>query len=206
MLIEEMLVKELTSFDNNRERSQQKELGVSSIGGCRRSVYHTLRGDMKTNPILKLPGLMGTAIHKMIEESLVWSDYELELEVEYDGLKGHLDCYIEEAGAVIDWKTVKMKSLKDFPNEQQIWQVQLYGYLLAKNNRNVKTVSLVAIPRDGDERDIKVYTENYDEAIALVALQWLAEVKELTEPPAPEKFVRFCKLYCGYYGSECFGK
>jgi hypothetical protein len=42
-------------------------------------------------------------------------------------------------------------------------------------------VSLVAIARDGDERDVKVHTEDYNESIALEALGWLAAVKEAAE-------------------------
>jgi len=204
-----MLMKALTSYDNNRARSMQKELGVSSIGGCRRSVYFTLNGEQKTNETLKLPALMGTAIHKMIEEAITettWGEYQLELEVEFDGLKGHVDLYIPEVGAVVDWKTTKMKGLSYFPSTQQRWQVQLYGYLLSKNGQEVKTVSLVAIPRDGDERSIKVHTENYDEAIALEALAWLEDVKERVEVPEPENYANFCSLYCGYYGELCGGK
>ena len=208
MKIEDMLMKALLSYDNNRERSQQKELGVSSIGGCRRSVYLTLNGYEKTNQTMKLPSLMGTAIHKMIEEALTnysWDTFQLEVEVEYDGLKGHIDCYVPEIGAVIDWKTSTKKSLEKFPSQQQRWQVQLYGYLLTKNNKEVKTVSLVGIPRDGDERAIKIHTENYDESIALEALEWLREVKGFTEAPEGEKYVAFCNLYCGYFGSLCGG-
>ena len=63
-----------------------------------------------------------------------------------------------------------------FPTTQQRWQVQTYGYLLAKNGHDVKRVSLVAIARDGDERDIKVHTEDYDESVALQALNWLAAI------------------------------
>ena len=50
---------------------------------------------------------------------------------------------------VIDWKTSKVRNLSYFPSTQQRWQVQTYGYLLAKNGHDVKRVSLVAIARDG---------------------------------------------------------
>jgi hypothetical protein len=63
-------------------------------------------------------------------------------------------------------------------------------------------VSLVAIARDGDERDVKVHTEDYDESIALEALGWLAAVKEAKEPPAPEKDASYCQFYCKFYESS----
>jgi hypothetical protein len=70
MKIDEMLVKALVAYDATRERSLQKEIGVSQIGGCRRSVYFHLNGEPKVNNTLRLPALMGTAIHKMIEEAI----------------------------------------------------------------------------------------------------------------------------------------
>jgi hypothetical protein len=150
---------------------------------------------------------MGTAIHSEIEKSIEAVDpngekYWVETEVEYDGIKAHIDLFIPETGSVVDWKTVKVKNLSYFPSAQQRWQVQVYGYLLSKNGHEVKTVNLVAIARDGDERDIKVHSEPYDEVSALEALQWLTNVKNLTEAPAPEKDANFCKSYCQYYDAS----
>lgn len=213
MQIDEMLMKALTTYDNNRERSQQTQIGVSQIGGCRKQVWLQIQGTTKTNETLKLPALMGTAIHKMIEEALVkdnaanWGDYWLEEAVEYDGLKGHIDLYIPSVGAVIDWKTTKMKNLSYFPSTQQRTQVQLYAYLLTKNGHEPKTVTLVGIPRDGDERNIKMHTEEYNEAIALEGLKWLREVQDMEKAPEPERYAaQFCKFYCSYYGENCGGK
>jgi len=213
MKIDEMLMKALTTYDNNRERSQQTQIGVSQIGGCRKQVWFQIQKTSKTNETLKLPALMGTAIHKMIEEALVkdnaanWGDYWLEEEVEYDGLKGHIDLYIPSVGAVIDWKTTKMKNLSYFPNTQQRTQVQLYAYLLTKNGHEPKTVTLVGIPRDGDERNIKIHTEEYNEAIALEGLAWLREIQNMEKAPDPERYAaQFCKFYCSYYGENCGGK
>jgi hypothetical protein len=78
--------------------------------------------------------------------------------------------------------------------------VQVYGYLLSKNFYEVKTVNLVAIARDGAEKDVKVHTEPYDEAIALEAFAWLNECQRIcTTLPEPEKDQSFCKDYCQYY-------
>ena len=105
-------------------------------------------------------------------------------------------------GDVIDWKTSKVRNLTYFPSKQQRWQVQLYGYLLANNGYAVNRVSLVAIARDGDERDVKVHTEDYNESIALEALGWLAAVKEAAEAPAPEKDASYCQFYCKFYDAS----
>lgn len=213
MLIDEMLLKALGSYDKTRERSQQKEIGVSQLGGCRRQVWFQMNDYDKTNTTLKLPALMGTAIHKMIEEALLleaktnWEEYLIEVEVSYDVLKGHIDLYIPEVGAVIDWKTTKLNSLKRFPTEQQRWQIHTYAYLLEKNGHNPKTVTLVGIPRDGDERHIKIHSEEYDESIAAQAWEWFEELSKQTMPPAPERSASlFCRNYCVYYGDNCQGK
>jgi len=146
---------------------------------------------------------MGTAIHAEIEKALADNkDVLIETEVEYNGMKAHVDCFVPGTGDVIDWKTSKVRNLSYFPSTQQRWQVQLYGYLLAKNGYAVNRVSLVAIARDGDERDVKVHTEDYDESIALEALGWLAAVKEAKEAPAPEKDASYCQHYCKFYDAS----
>jgi hypothetical protein len=152
---------------------------------------------------MKLAAIMGTAIHAEIERALSDNpDVMIETAVEYNGMKAHIDCYVPGTGDVIDWKTSKVKNLSYFPSTQQRWQVQTYGYLLAKNGHDVKRVSLVAIARDGDERDVKVHTEDYDESIALQALNWLASIKVATEAPDPERDASYCKFYCKFYDSS----
>jgi hypothetical protein len=169
-------------------------------------VWYRLQGQPETNDNQsKLAAIMGTAIHAAIEDAITTldpegKDYLVESEVAYGDLKAHVDLYIPAVGAVIDWKTSKIKNLSFFPSVQQRWQVQVYGYLIAKSGKGiVNTVSLVAIARDGDEKDVKVHTEAYDEKVALEALSWLANVKAMETIPEPEKDVSFCRLYCQYY-------
>ena len=212
MEIQDFLLKALTSADEARGRSNQVEIGPSQIGDCRPKVWLQLQGKKGTNPTLRLPALMGTAIHKGIEEAFKRQDpfgdkFVMEKEVTYEGLRGHVDLYIPETKAVVDWKTTKTKNLSYFPSTQQRWQVQLYGYLMTKNGYEVDTVSLIGIPRDGDERSIVSHTEKYDEQIALVALAWLDDLEERTDQPAPERdAISFCRLYCEYFGNACSGK
>jgi len=183
----------------------QTEVGPSEIGGCKRKVWYRLNAQPHTNENQsKLAAIMGTAIHAAIEEAIGALDpdakeYLVETEVAYGDMKAHVDLFVPSTGAVIDWKTSKIKNLGYFPSTQQRWQVQLYGYLLSKNGYEVKTVNLVAIARDGSEKDIKVHTEPYDESMALTALNWLASVKASTVLPEPEKDQSFCKDYCQYY-------
>ena len=200
----ELLLTALRAGDAKRSRSTQVQIGPSEVGGCRRKVWYRLNDQPETNDNeLKLAAIMGTAIHAEIERALADNpDVMIETSVEYNGMKAHIDCFVPSTGDVIDWKTSKVRNLSYFPTNQQRWQVQLYGYLLANNGYAVNRVSLVAIARDGDERDVKVHTEDYDESIALEALGWLAAVKEAKEAPAPEKDASYCQHYCKFFDAS----
>jgi hypothetical protein len=201
------LVQALYAADEARPRSQQTAIGVSSLGGCRRQVWHKLRGDEGDNPTKRLAAIMGTAIHAAIEQAFAGAeDVLIEHRVEIDGLPpATIDFYDVAAGEVVDWKTIKLSGVNWFMSKQKQWQVQVYGYLMAKSGYEVKTVTIVGIPRDGDEGDIIVHSEPYDEAIALEALAWLKDVESMEAAPAPERDAGFCKQYCRFYGSLCAG-
>ena len=201
----ELLVTALHKRENSRPRSTQVQIGPSELGGCSRKVWYRLNDQPETNDNeLKLAAIMGTAIHNAIEDALDGrEDLMIETQVEYNGMKAHIDLFIPESGDVVDWKTVKKQNLSYFPSQQQRWQVQVYGYLLDKSGKGKpRRVNLVAIPRDGDERDIKVYSEDYDETVALEALSWLEAIKVSSEAPSPERDESYCKFYCKYYDAS----
>jgi CRISPR/Cas system-associated exonuclease Cas4 (RecB family) len=202
----ELLLQVLRAKDAGRARSKQTQVGPSELGGCRRKVWYRLNDQPETNDNeLKLSAIMGTAIHAEIEKAISVADpkgekYWVETSVEYNGMKAHIDLYIPETGDVIDWKTVKVKNLSYFPSLQQRWQVQVYGYLLDKSGKGKpRTVNLVAIARDGDERDVKVHSEPYDPKLAEDALNWLSAIKESADAPEPERDQNYCKFYCKYF-------
>jgi Domain of unknown function DUF83 len=204
-----LLTKSLTAYDNSRDRSTQVEIGPSQIGGCRRQVYHKLRGTPETNANTEaLAAILGTFIHSGVAESLQRLDpfgenFLIEQEFVAGDLKGHVDLYIKDQKTIVDWKTTKLKSLRYFPSAQQRMQVQIYGWLLSANGYEVETVALVAVPRDGNMNQIKAHSERYDPKIAQEGLAWLAEVKEIAKSdnpaPAPEKDPAFCVSYCSYF-------
>ena len=205
----ELVIDVLRKKDASRSRSNQKQVGPSELGGCRRKVWYRLNDQPETNENeLKLAAIMGTAIHHTIEEALALEDpsglkYVVEAEVEYGDMKAHIDLWIPESGAVVDWKTVKKSNLSYFPSTQQRWQVQVYGYLLEKSGKGKpQTVNLVAIARDGNENDVRLHSEPYDPAIAQEALDWLAGVKQSTVVPEPEKDASYCQFYCKYYDAS----
>ncbi len=204
----ELLLSVLHAKDASRDRSTQTQVGPSEIGGCRRKVWYRLNSQPETNDNQsKLAAIMGTAIHAAIEEAIGHidpdgKDYLVEAAVAHGDMKAHVDLFIPSTGAVIDWKTSKVKNLSYFPSKQQRWQVQIYGYLLTQNGHTVNTVNLVAIARDGAEKDVKVHSEPYDEDVALEAMEWLTEIKRMESAPEPEKDESFCKHYCQYYDAS----
>ena len=202
----ELLIEVLRAKDAGRARSKQTQVGPSELGGCRRKVWYRINGREATNDNeLKLAAIMGTAIHAEIEKSISVLDpkgekYLVETEVEYNGMKAHIDLYIPETGDVIDWKTVKVKNLSYFPTQQQRWQVQVYGYLLDKSGKGKpRTFKLVAISHDGDVWDVKVHSEQYYPKMAEEALNWLAAIKESAVAPEPERDQSYCRFYCKYF-------
>jgi CRISPR/Cas system-associated exonuclease Cas4 (RecB family) len=203
--IRQLLLDVLRQRDEARPRSNQTEIGPSELGSCSRKVWYRINGYEKTNDsTLKLAAVMGTAIHASIEDALEAADptgtrFVVESEVAWNGMKAHIDLWIPEIGAVVDWKTVKVKNLNYFPSQQQRWQVHTYGFLMEQNGHKVNTVSLVAIARDGDERDVKVHTEPYSSEIAMEALGWLEAIKQSKTAPDPEKDPSFCRNYCDFY-------
>jgi CRISPR/Cas system-associated exonuclease Cas4 (RecB family) len=206
--IKDIVVDLLKAKDASRSRSQQTAVGPSELGGCARKVWYRLNQQPETNNNeLKLAAIMGTAIHGTIEEAIRLADpkgeeYLVEQEVEAFGIQAHVDLYVKSTGAVVDWKSVKSKNLNYFPSKQQRWQVQVYGLLLNEAGFGVNTVNLVAIPRDGDERDIKVHSEPFDKSVAEEALEWLQAIKNSAEAPAPGKDSSYCQFYCKYYDAS----
>lgn len=202
-----MAIKELISsvFDTSQsERSLQREVGPSEIGGCRRRVWHRLQGTEPINRTLGAAAFMGTAIHEKIERRLTEladDRYLVETEVEYRGLKGHVDLYDTVDREVIDWKTITLKKARWFPSEQQWMQVHLYGLLLTENGFPVDLVTLVGIPRDGNERDVLVVSRPWERSVAEEGLEWLGDVRESLFPPEPERRVSFCRDYCPFWGA-----
>ena len=197
-------------FDTSEsERSLQRDIGPSEIGGCKRRVWHRLQNDSPINDTLGMAAFMGTAIHEKIERRLrALNDdrYMVEVEVEFDGLMGHVDVYDRVGREVIDWKTITLKKARFFPSEQQWLQVHLYGLLLTENGFPVDTVSLVGIPRDGSERDVVVRSEPWDRGVAEDGLRWLESVRGELFAPEPERPVSFCRDYCQFFdGSGLVG-
>lgn len=205
----------LTSYDDARERSQQSEIGPSSVGGCSRQSWYIIHKAPKTNfETESLSATMGTAIHAVIAEGLKninhFDDFMIEFELSTPDIKGHIDFYSKSEKMLIDWKTITLKKIEGgnkWVDKQKRMQIHLYGYLLEENGYPIETVALAGIPRDAWNFNQAVYhTEPYDREIALEGIAKIRQLKEKQTPPEPEKTEFWCKNFCEFYGGDCFGK
>jgi CRISPR/Cas system-associated exonuclease Cas4 (RecB family) len=218
MEILEVLKSALVQADNARARSGQVEIGASSIGGCRAQAWHIINQTPVTNyETEKLSAILGSAIHEALEKAIktydvFGDDFETEVELAGQEIKGHCDLYIPSQAMVVDYKTVTLKKIqRAWPPKNNIWQINIYAYLLNQAGKKCEKVCLIGIPRDGTMAQIIKWEADYSPEIAEEALAWLREVKALNTPPAPELPARyFCAPYCKYYDPSgsvgCVGK
>lgn len=197
--------------DDARPRSMSG-FGVSLLGGCARRAHYELIGAPKVNRTMRLSAILGTLFHAGIERLDLPGFSELETELPY-GIVGHVDRYQErDGGTVTDWKFPKLASIgftKRFgPSRQYRWQVHTYAYGLCSEDMPVHRVRIMFIPRDGHEKDIHVWEEDYDPAVAEEALEWAHDIMQHSlqgQIPAPEKPEPFCRDFCPFYGEQCHG-
>lgn len=209
MDIAQLLSDAVVGHDSQRPRSKQTTIGPSSIGGCQRRAFHILKETPATNlDIDKFSAIMGTYIHAGIAEAIRREDpfgdrFLIEHRLTHPLITGNVDLFDIKEGVVVDWKTTKMKSLRYFPSEQQVWQVQVYGWLLEEAGYKVNTVALVGIPRDGQMKDVRVHAVPYDRDVAIAALRWLESLRDLVasdgQAPEPQERRSYCALYCPYF-------
>lgn len=206
--LQNMIVKSLQGYDQSRSRSKQVEVGPSSLGGCKRRVWHDLKQTEKINETETLSAILGTFIHSGMEKAMKRMDpfgdnFLIEVELNHEEIKGHCDLFIKDLGIVVDFKSKTKSNMRYLGKGQEQWQIQTYGWLLEQSGYTVNQVALVGIPRDGKMTDIVVWQDAYKPEIALEALEWLRNLKDWAasddEPPAPELTQSFCKNYCPYF-------
>jgi CRISPR/Cas system-associated exonuclease Cas4 (RecB family) len=149
----------LLEWDRRKPRSQQKELGMSELGGCRRRAGYRLAGTEPSNPAGSVQAAMGSAIHQVIAEileELGIDGVSHEREVRFAGLIGHYDR--TEGDVVIDVKTTSSRWLEHIklhgPEQSHLWQVSLYAAALKFEGNDVKRVRIDYLARDSGEEFI----------------------------------------------------
>lgn len=177
----------LLAYDAQRPRSQQTEIGMSQLGGCRRQTGYMLSRTPHDEGFGAngVQAVMGTAIHEAAAAGALLVNPDVlaeQIEVFFGGLKGHPDLYYE--GVVRDIKTLGYTmQLEDRrrhgPKQRERWQVMTYGAGLIVAGHPVHTIQLDYLARDSGEEYL--FEEPFDYMVVAEAMAWLDEVRT-TEP------------------------
>jgi CRISPR/Cas system-associated exonuclease Cas4 (RecB family) len=177
----------LLLWDQRRPRSQQAELGMSELGGCRRRVGYRLAGTPPSNAGGSVQAVMGTAIHAAVEtvfrelqaDGVLPAEDLIEHQVSFAGILGHVDRYEPGTATVEDTKTTSARWLEHIkvhgPDRSHRWQVASYAAALIHEGRRVRRVVINYLARDTGEE--WRWEAPFDPAVVREALAWLAEVR-----------------------------
>jgi CRISPR/Cas system-associated exonuclease Cas4 (RecB family) len=204
----------LLQADWRRPRSQQRELGMSDLGGCRRRAGYQMHGYPHEKPSGSVQAVIGTAVHDKADAELILlrdlglipPNSVINEEVRFGGLLGHPDLYVD--GLLRDIKTIGYDiQLANYrlngPPRQHIWQVMTYAAALILDGRPVDTVQLDYLVRDSGNS--WTWSGPFDYEAVREAMTWLQQVREVPldwlsrdyAPDSPQ-----CK-HCPFSG-ECW--
>jgi CRISPR/Cas system-associated exonuclease Cas4 (RecB family) len=197
--------------DQRRPRSQQRAIGVSDLGGCRKRAGYKLSGAEPTDASGSVQAVMGSAIHDAVANVLQEMNlpgYLVEREVRFAGIVGHLDRYEADTKTLVDVKTTSSRWLEHIrvhgPELNQMWQVNIYAAALISEGVDVRKVRIDYLVRDsGKECQFEFpFQPHY----VRQAMEWLKTVREtpiamLPRDHQPESvFCQGCP-----YRSKCWG-
>ncbi len=185
-------------FEDNSARSQQAEIGPSEVGqDCLRRIAYRLTGTAAANDTAD-PwfAIVGTAVHDWLAAAIQsWQvislgrkgdqkRYFIEERLQIaDDLVGNCDLFDVDEGRVIDHKVVGATALKKYieqgPSSVYRTQVHLYGRGWQLRGYQVRDVTIAFYPRSNYLDGMHVWSEPYDEQIAIEALNRLATVRQL---------------------------
>lgn len=175
----------------NQPRSQQKTIGPSEMGvECPRRLGYRLldwpqvnvRGD-------KWAVEVGSAVHGLMERNYTWGDpdpgrYLVEHRVTIRGnITGSADLYDRKWATVFDWKLVGDSMLAKYrrygPSSTYRTQAHLYGLGFKNMGEKPERVAIVFLPRAATLDSMYVWTEPWQEQVALDALDRMDSVLDL---------------------------
>lgn len=177
-------------------RSQQRRIGPSEIGHpCTRRIAYKISGLEEVNVSAGWRPTVGTAVHEWLAYSFTTANknqglrWLVELKVEVGELlgvsiTGSVDLYDRVTATCNDWKVVSPASLKKYrangPGAQYRIQGHLYAKGLIARGLPVDTVAITFLPNSGELSEAVFWSEPYDEALALSAMERLGTVAGLT--------------------------
>ena len=196
----------------NHPRTNQKRIGPSEMGDpCPRKVGHKLAG----TPIIGAESVnwkahVGTQIHSWIADVMAqqeiarWSDdaagvsprFHVEEKVVIctingEEITGTTDLFDGHHGIVIDWKTTSSNRLRrhfmvEGPGDTYRKQAHLYGLGWKNAGHDVKHVAIVWMVRDGSFNERYVWTEPFDEQLALDTIEHVTNIAVALDTHGPE--------------------
>lgn len=186
------------------ERSKQKLVGASSIGGCPRCLGYKLMNEPNPNEFrLSSSGMaawIGTAVHYFLEhhyidllDGFVRAETRVDIfELEgYGVIRGNIDLHSKTE--VVDFKVVGdwsynnmalefMDNPDTIPNIQYRVQQMLYAYGLRKQGFDIEQVSLLVFKKTSNSfNDVSIYTELYNQELVDAAFENLVEIYKLSK-------------------------
>jgi hypothetical protein len=210
-------------------RSSKRWIGPSEIGSpCDRRIGYRLAGTPKIQDNtgnVAWKAYLGTALHESLSTLFATQEIarfaegqppattrwhvEERILVGYVGdtpIWGSCDLFDEHTGAVYDWKSttknmVREKFRPHGPGDQYRVQAHTYGRGFQLAGYDVRTVNLVWFTRDGEFHDRHVWTENYDEQIAVDALARASSIQlalDLLGPDFTLPTLPTAEAWCNY--------
>jgi len=156
-------------------------------------------------PVIDIKSAMRMAIGKAIHEIPFFSSTGHELEVEMDGIYGHIDEYLEDFKMIIDKKTCRSIPREPYPHH--VKQVEMYGVMLTEKGYDVEKLGVIYI--DVVSPDVKAYswTPMFDPQLLkeemLLKRDILLEALKTGVPPP--RHVSWECYYCPF-ANQCFSE
>lgn len=212
----------LVNHEANSARSLQTHIGPSEIGvECQRALAYRITNTPE-QPDHRVPWapIIGTATHAYLADVLTAHNTQLgrtrwlveERVWPTDDISGSGDAFDVDTGTVIDWKIVGDNSITKYRRrmrpEYRI-QAHIYGLGHERAGRDVRWVRIVCLARSHDYDKSWEWTEPYDPAVAIYALDRLYATHDLinglnlTDNPAlwgavpsqPSPDCRYCRFF-----------
>jgi hypothetical protein len=168
--------------DTERPRSKQRAIGMSELGSCRRRTGYKLANVKPVNIVGSVQAVFGSAIHDAVANAVRQLGRPgdlVEEEVEFAGIKGHLDRYEADTQTVVDVKTTSTRWMEHIrihgPSRGQRWQVSMYAAGLLVKGVPVKTCRIDFLVRDSGNEYTVEWT--FDQKDVQDAIEWLREVR-----------------------------
>ena len=130
----------------------ESRFSVTQLLSPSQQTYLATQGEGIKSQAMGYASLMGTAVHKVLEDNVredLGELAEVRFFTEIDGIlvSGQMDYY--EDGIVSDYKNIAGE--KDEPNPDHVLQAHMNGYLAEKNGVEVRMCSIVYVQRDWRE-------------------------------------------------------